>query len=133
MIDLDNFKTLNDTFGHPEGDEALRKVARVLEEAIQRSTDIVARYGGEEFVFLLPGTDVAGGRRMAEDIRSRIVALGIPSPGGPSPNLTASIGVATVVPAEDLTPDELIECADRALYEAKNGGRDQVLAVEVSI
>ena len=133
MIDLDHFKALNDTFGHPEGDEALRKVARVLEEAIQRTTDIVARYGGEEFVFLLPGTDVAGGRRMAEDIRARIASLGITSPGGPSAVLTASIGVAVVTPSGDLAADELVECADRALYEAKAGGRDQVLAVEVAV
>ena len=128
LLDLDHFKALNDTHGHPEGDEALRKVALTLQRSVKRPGDLVARYGGEEFAFILAATDLLGAQLVAEEVRARIEALGIRNPGGAALTLTASIGLAAFIPTEEVSKDALIEAADRALYAAKAGGRNRVEA-----
>jgi diguanylate cyclase (GGDEF)-like protein len=126
ILDLDHFKDLNDAFGHPEGDEALRLVSKALEESMRRPADLIARYGGEEFAFVLSDTDLQGALRVAEDARARIEAMHIRSPGSSSGHLTASIGLVAAVPRDGLGADALIQAADRALYGAKAAGRNRV-------
>jgi two-component system cell cycle response regulator len=126
MIDLDRFKAINDTYGHPVGDEVLRGVARVLQREA-RSVDVVARYGGEEFVLVLPETGMEGATAVADRIRMRI-AEQPPMPGSEYDwlRVTVSIGVATLTSALASSPDDLIALADEALYRAKAEGRNRV-------
>src|SRR5664279_439262 len=129
MIDLDHFKAYNDEYGHLAGDECLRSVAGILSAEAQRSTDLAARYGGEEFVVLLPNTDAAGCARIGERLRRAIREAAIPhAPNLPSGLVTASIGGAICRPGNDRSASHvtLIEAADRALYAAKDGGRDRL-------
>lgn len=125
MIDLDWFKRINDTHGHPVGDDVLAEVATVLTRAVRRG-DTVGRYGGEEFAVLLPDVDEAEVRAIAERIRVRIRALRITTPAGEPVTLSATIGAAlhTTVPEAGL--DEMIRAADDALYAGKKAGRDRV-------
>jgi len=127
MIDVDYFKTYNDTFGHLEGDEALRKVATAIREASARPSDLPARYGGEEFALVLPNTSQGGARLMAEKLRMTVAALKIPhiSPSEGA-SLTISIGLSTMTPTAGSNCRELISAADKGLYSAKNNGRNQV-------
>jgi diguanylate cyclase (GGDEF)-like protein len=122
MLDIDHFKQLNDRFGHPTGDAVLRDIARVLEEGV-RSIDTVARAGGEEFVVVLPRTDAGAAERVADKLRSRISAHDVPELGGEA-RVTISLGVALLMPGE--SSDSLLARADRALYDAKDAGRDRV-------
>jgi diguanylate cyclase (GGDEF)-like protein len=119
MIDVDDFKTFNDTLGHAAGDEALRQIATVI-ESMSRPSDLIARYGGDEFVVILPGADVEAALRMGERIRR-----GVESVAWDDVPLTVSIGVATTSRSTDA--DELVELADAALYRAKAAGRNVVL------
>ena len=120
MLDIDHFKAFNDTEGHQSGDECLRRVAQTLRDSVHRAADLVARYGGEEFAILLPETDAADARAIAETIRERIEADGL---------VTASIGVATCLPPRGVTGmTEFIGAADAALYDAKRQGRNRVVA-----
>jgi diguanylate cyclase (GGDEF)-like protein len=128
LLDLDHFKLLNDTRGHREGDVCLQKVAHYLAEALRRTSDLVARYGGEELAVLLPGTDLAGALKIAEQLRQGIEALALPHEAAPTGHVTASFGVASLVPAPGQGPDVLVEAADSALYRAKTAGRNRVLA-----
>jgi len=128
MIDVDHFKAYNDFYGHQAGDECLRLIAQVLRESATRAEDMAARYGGEEFVLLLPGTDLAGAQVVAEALRSRLRRLELAhmtSPNGAV--ITVSVGVAALVPADENGAASLIESADKALYQAKRAGRDQVV------
>lgn len=127
MIDVDYFKTYNDSFGHLEGDEALRKVAATIRDACARPSDLPARYGGEEFALVLPNTSQGGARLVAEKLRMTVEALKIPhsSPIEGS-SLTISIGLATITPKAGSNCRELISAADKGLYLAKNNGRNQV-------
>ncbi|MCC6747394.1 MAG: GGDEF domain-containing protein [Deltaproteobacteria bacterium] len=120
VFDLDHFKRYNDEAGHLVGDELLKDVARLLTEGVRQS-DVVARYGGEEFVVLLKDTSGEAAVQVAEKLRQRVKAAALA--GGRVSGLTLSAGVATAQ-AED-TPDELFDRADRALYRAKQAGRDQ--------
>ncbi|WP_371370488.1 diguanylate cyclase [Pseudomonas sp. QL9] len=133
LIDVDHFKDYNDTFGHVAGDEALRQVAGALRESCSRSSDLPARYGGEEFAIILPGTSPGGARLLAEKLRLTVQAIGIahevPAPGA---SLTISLGVATLTPQPGQSCLDLIEQADRALYNAKHGGRNQVGVVQAA-
>ncbi|MGY3454407.1 diguanylate cyclase [Bradyrhizobium sp. USDA 4353] len=134
MIDIDHFKAFNDTYGHPAGDECLHTVAGILADEAQRSSDLVARYGGEEFAILLPNTDATGCARLGERIRRALHDARIVHDHNPPGFVTASIGAAVCRPGLERSagPASLIEAADRALYAAKDGGRDRmVMAGEV--
>jgi diguanylate cyclase (GGDEF)-like protein len=127
MIDIDFFKTHNDTYGHQSGDECLKRVANCLAGALNRPGDLAARYGGEEFVVVLAGTHRAGAAAVAEALRQRIESLEIPHAGSRvSDWVTISLGVATMIPLRDTSPAALIAEADRALYQAKREGRNRV-------
>jgi len=128
MVDVDHFKHYNDSYGHPAGDLALKKVAAVLTENLKRPADLVTRYGGEEFAIILPETDSAGGMSVAKDCLRHLENLGIENTkAAPNGLLTMSIGVHTVVPHKPLTWQELVAAADRALYAAKAEGRNRVI------
>ncbi|HKO54497.1 MAG TPA: diguanylate cyclase [Thermoanaerobaculia bacterium] len=119
LLDLDAFKALNDTHGHPAGDECLRRIGRLLADTIRVSGDVVARYGGEEFALLLPITDAASAAVVAERLRHLVERLQIHG-------VTASFGVASMVPDRLSEPASLVARADRALYAAKRAGRNCV-------
>lgn len=123
LCDIDHFKNVNDTHGHPFGDEALREVAKVLGDSV-RAIDLAARYGGEEFTVLLENTDQHGALLLAERIRGQIEALRLMCGTTPVP-LTMSIGIA-LYPTHSPDPASIIAKADQALYVAKEGGRNQV-------
>ncbi|MEM1350434.1 MAG: diguanylate cyclase, partial [Myxococcota bacterium] len=124
MMDIDHFKDINDTFGHPMGDEVLRCVARCCHAEL-RATDAAVRYGGEEFLVLLPGANVEAGKNVAERLAHRLRELTF-GEGNEGLRVTASFGVAGLMPPADRTLEELITAADQALYRAKNAGRDCV-------
>ena len=123
MIDTDHFKSYNDTFGHPAGDDVLRALAAMLTSQL-RQQDVIARYGGEEFAVLLPAADEAAALATAERLRSIVESH--PWPLRP---VTVSIGAATHDP-DDADPHDLVDRADRALYEAKRGGRNRTMAFD---
>lgn len=127
MIDVDYFKSFNDTFGHLAGDEALRQVAESIRACCARPSDLPARYGGEEFALVLPNTSPGGARLVAEKLRQTVLAARI-AHIMPKPDswLTVSIGLATHTPAIGSHCRQLISSADNALYQAKNNGRNQV-------
>ena len=132
MLDIDHFKSVNDTYGHAAGDAVLRELAQRIETQV-RVSDIAARYGGEEFVVLLPATEIESGTLLAERIRKAVSARPIEIGGGNSVTITASIGIASTAPTRDVddlkTASELLLArADVALYSAKSAGRDQVAA-----
>jgi len=120
MTDVDHFKTYNDEFGHPEGDQVLKKVAAILRDST-RTVDCVARYGGEEFAVLLPETEMKGAMEVAERIRSKVESAEFPNR-----QITLSIGVAEF-PKDADTTKEIMVVADAALYGAKRNGRNQVM------
>ncbi len=130
MCDVDYFKRFNDSYGHPEGDKVLKKIAAVLKEVLKRPDDLPARYGGEEFAIVLPNTDLVGAMQVAEKIRQEVLALRINhKTSSVNGFVTLSLGIATVTPndiAESVrSPEDLIKIADRALYQAKHNGRNQ--------
>lgn len=127
MVDIDYFKLFNDNYGHLAGDEALKLVADGLKKEAKRPGDLVARYGGEEFAVLLPETDLDGAACLAENLRARIEALNITHEYSPLiKQVTVSLGVAAVIPSHSLPMNILIERADKALYRAKQNGRNRV-------
>jgi diguanylate cyclase (GGDEF)-like protein len=128
MSDLDDFKRINDRWGHPFGDVVLREFAAALAESI-RDIDLAGRWGGEEFAVVLPGTDLDGGAALAERIRANLRARVLVAPDGERVEVTASFGVAAYPAAQ--TKDELVGAADAALYDAKRGGKDQVARAEL--
>ncbi|AAY36360.1 MULTISPECIES: response regulator [Pseudomonas] len=129
MIDVDYFKPYNDNFGHLEGDEALRQVAKAIRNSCSRPSDLPARYGGEEFAMVLPNTSPGGARLLAEKLRQSVSGMNIPHIApAPGSSLTVSIGVATMTPQLGMPSRQLILDADKGLYQAKNNGRNQVAA-----
>jgi diguanylate cyclase (GGDEF)-like protein len=129
LIDVDFFKPYNDTYGHQAGDACLQRVAESAQSAIARAGDLIARYGGEEFAVVLPATDVDGARLIAESIRRRVAAAEIPHTGSRvAAHVSVSIGVGVMVPADAVGPEEVVARADRALYRAKERGRNRVVA-----
>ncbi len=127
MIDVDHFKLFNDTYGHQAGDQCLRSLAGVLKDFARRPGDIVARYGGEEFVLVLTNATAQQARLVAERLRDRIVELAIPHQRSSHGSVTASLGVASLVPsAQHSGPEALLLAADQALYQAKEAGRNRV-------
>ncbi|MCC6153916.1 MAG: diguanylate cyclase [Candidatus Hydrogenedentes bacterium] len=131
MIDIDKFKQFNDEYGHAQGDECLKQVAKALRSAIHRPGDLVARYGGEEFAVVLPETDLEGATAVATRMLAAVRELHLPhtlSPAGPS--VTVSIGLAMAFPKEDTQPQSLLLRADQALYQAKAAGRNRLECAE---
>jgi diguanylate cyclase (GGDEF)-like protein len=127
ILDVDYFKNYNDTLGHPAGDEVLRKVGKILQSSV-RDNDIVARYGGEEFAIILSGAEKNGAVKLAERIREKVEeAAFYKEEIQPNNKLTISLGVATF-PDDALNEEELVHNADKALYQAKNAGRNKVVA-----
>ena len=129
FIDLDNFKQVNDRYGHEAGNEVLRAVSGEIRNAV-RASDLAARYGGDEFVVILTRTDLAGANRVAEAIRAGIEGVGRRLGYGVG-LITASIGVAEYDPGDPQDGDLLV-IADRALYVAKAGGRNNVVGAQAA-
>ncbi|GEM44608.1 diguanylate cyclase domain-containing protein [Deinococcus cellulosilyticus] len=131
LCDVDFFKQYNDLYGHLQGDDCLKRIARALDSSGRNRSDFTARYGGEEFVMVLSSTNAAGARIVAERLCAAVRQLEIPHQGSRvHPHVTVSIGVATVVPCSDLNPDQVVDWADQALYQAKQQGRNRSLAFE---
>lgn len=127
ILDLDHFKKINDTYGHAAGDDVLREMGTILRFR-SRAEDVAARHGGEEFLLMLPGMDKIDAVQRAEDLRIAISEIQLLEDGVELPKVTASIGVA-VFPDHGYTADDLLRSADKALYRAKNAGRDRVVLV----
>lgn len=125
MLDIDRFKSINDQFGHLAGDQALRTIATMLQQQVKRPTDLVSRFGGEEFAIILPNTAAEGALQVAEAIRQAVAVINLRWEDSPIA-LTVSIGVSTAIMLSDQHSTELLEQADKALYQAKNGGRNRV-------
>ncbi len=126
ICDIDYFKLYNDTYGHQAGDDCLIAVARKIKKTVKRPADLVARYGGEEFAVILPNTHAKGAMYIAEAIRTAVKNLKIPhSDSSADRYVTLSLGVSSIVPADNIPLASLIERADRALYQAKEQGRNQ--------
>lgn len=132
MIDLDHFKAINDTYGHPAGDAVLKNTATTIKKTLLRAGDSVARYGGEEFVVLLPHTNIAGTRAVAQRILDHVASQRITIDATTELSVTCSIGLAWAPPedTEASPPDELLKQADAALYRAKAAGRNQVCSAQ---
>jgi diguanylate cyclase (GGDEF)-like protein len=126
ISDIDHFKNFNDNYGHQQGDTVLKETAKILKDAT-RKIDIAARYGGEEFAIILPETDLESATAVANRIRKKIEEFKFPGQTDPL-HVTISIGVAQYDPERDLDKRDLIERADKALYKAKNSGRNCVAA-----
>jgi diguanylate cyclase (GGDEF)-like protein/PAS domain S-box-containing protein len=129
VLDVDHFKLYNDTLGHAAGDVCLQQVAQSIGSHALRVTDLAARYGGEEFVLLFAETEADAACTMAESIRADVEGLKIPHPrSSTSPYITVSIGVATLNPQQNDSIETLFVAADRAMYVAKESGRNQIRA-----
>ncbi len=126
MCDIDFFKLYNDTYGHQAGDECLCKVAGALTVTMDRGGDLLARYGGEEFVAVLPGTSLSGASHVAAQMRKAVNELMLEHANSPFGYVTASFGVAAAVAMPETDPQNIVGAADRALYRAKNAGRNRV-------
>ncbi len=131
MIDIDCFKAYNDFYGHLKGDEVLVQIAQTLQKALKRPTDFVARYGGEEFVVVLKDVSLDGALKMAKQLIIAIQRVQIPhEKSKTSPYVTISIGVAMKDAAAKVTQAELLAYADRALYKAKESGKNGYVVCE---
>lgn len=131
MIDVDFFKPYNDRYGHQEGDRCLQAVAQTVASVLLRSSDLVARYGGEELGVILPDTDAAGTLATAQRVCDAVYALQLPHAGSrAAPFVTVSVGACTVLPRGRDADAALLACADRALYLAKDAGRNRVVVMQ---
>ena len=127
MIDVDHFKLYNDHYGHLAGDDCLKQVAQAIGRCVRRSGDMVARYGGEEFVCILSDTDGFKAMRLAQHICRSVKDIGVPHEGSSYGVVTVSCGVAAIDTCIHTKPEHLIKAADQALYQAKEGGRNQAI------
>jgi diguanylate cyclase (GGDEF)-like protein len=134
MIDADFFKSFNDAYGHQRGDDCLRLIANTILNTLNRPGDMVARYGGEEFMVLLPGINARGAAEVAETIRSRVEAMEIRHEASSGNKImTISLGVTTTYPTRGFSSAALIASADRALYRAKEEGRNRMVIAEKAV
>jgi len=125
ILDVDCFKQFNDIYGHGEGDECLRRLARALCGALARPADLLARYGGEEFAVILPDTDADGCRNIGQRLQATVRDLRIPHKGNSAADVvTISIGCATTLPRRGMIARQLLDAADELLYAAKEAGRN---------
>ena len=126
MMDIDHFKTYNDTYGHQQGDETLKAVAEAIKSALKRDSDTAYRWGGEEFTALLIDTDLPGAMLVARRVRLNVQAASVRNLAGGAPlSVTISVGVATMIPDESNGIEQMIKLADSALYTAKETGRNR--------
>jgi len=130
IIDIDKFKNYNDTYGHQQGDAALKAFAQAASGVLLRSVDFIARWGGEEFIMLLPGADMKGAAEVAERLRKSIEDLILPTEDGEETRITISLGINSIIPQCEVSSDELIKEADQALYKAKGLGRNRFAALQ---
>jgi diguanylate cyclase (GGDEF)-like protein len=128
MIDVDHFKLYNDTYGHPEGDACLARLSATFSEIAAEATGFAGRYGGEEFCVLVPNAESARPLEIGEMIRNAVLDLALPHATSDHRYVTVSIGVACIQPRDSLSPTDLLEAADAALYSAKHRGRNAVVA-----
>ena len=126
MFDVDHFKRVNDTFGHPVGDEVLVEISKATRRLV-RNEDVFARYGGEEFALILRGIALEGAKAVGERLRERIASLSLKADQGPLV-VTVSVGCASFATTPDQTAEALVQLADKRLYLAKHGGRNRVVA-----
>ncbi|HXU94779.1 MAG TPA: diguanylate cyclase [Gallionella sp.] len=132
MIDVDHFKPYNDNYGHGAGDECLVRIAKAIDNCIHRPGDMLARYGGEEFAAIMSGTHSVGARQMAQQFHAAVAELAIShAHSSVAPHVTLSVGVATTVPTDEVTPEQLSEAADKMLYQAKESGRNMTCVIEI--
>jgi len=131
MMDIDKFKNYNDTYGHQQGDKALREFAQIAVESLLRPVDFPARWGGEEFIILVSDTDIGGAAEVAERVRKNVESSVILTEDGAETRITVSIGVHSVIPGTELPTTDFIEKADQALYRAKEAGRNRVMKAEL--
>jgi diguanylate cyclase (GGDEF)-like protein len=138
LVDVDRFKQLNDQYGHLYGDEVLKRIGSLLQQALRAKDDYAARFGGEEFVILLPATNQVAAIQVAERLRKMVELAGFPAldpsqkPYDTNIKATVSCGVATAYPTTQVVPERLIEAADKALYEAKANGRNRVCCAQAN-
>jgi len=131
LCDIDYFKLYNDTYGHLAGDNCLKKVARTMQRSFKRDTDLVARYGGEEFAIIMPATPAQAALTLTETMLDNIRTLDIAhSASKITDHITVSVGLVTSNGEKKFNPKEFIQVADKALYFAKGGGRNQVVVAE---
>ncbi|MHB1420144.1 MAG: GGDEF domain-containing response regulator [Bacillota bacterium] len=131
MLDIDFFKAYNDFYGHQAGDGCLKAVATTIDHLLSRPADLVCRYGGEEFAVILPETPRNGALLLANTMRLRVEQMGIPHVSSSiNDYITLSLGVATILPTKDLSTADLIAAADKALYQAKQQGKNRVSIAE---
>lgn len=132
MIDVDQFKQYNDNYGHGAGDECLSRIAKAISGCVHRPGDVLARYGGEEFAAIMSGTHSAGAMQMSQQFHSAVADMKISHEHSKvAPYVTLSIGVATADKLDAVTPEQLLEAADRMLYEAKQSGRNTTRVIEL--
>lgn len=131
MLDVDYFKKYNDRYGHLQGDDCLKSVARCLDQSVKGNNRLVARYGGEEFIAIAPNTHKSEISELALEVANSVYNLGISHEDSEhDKRVTISIGVCSVIPDEKTTPDTLITLADQALYKAKLEGRNTVVTAQ---
>lgn len=126
LADVDYFKNYNDQYGHPQGDEALRRMGEIMNGVASRGTDLCARIGGEEFAIIMPSTDFGGVLKVADEIRAAFHEARMDHGGSPYDIVTVSMGVANVVPGKNDSIDDFFNATDQALYRAKKAGRDRI-------
>ena len=126
--DVDHFKQYNDTYGHPQGDECLKRVAQAIRTAVGLNSALSARYGGEEFVVLLPNTSIERGVAIATAILAKLTAYNLPhASSNTASHVTMSLGVTSFIPKLEIPPSALVEMADLGLYTAKKSGRNRIV------
>ncbi len=132
LCDIDFFKCYNDHYGHQQGDVCLQNVASALQKALMRSADLVARYGGEEFVAVLPETDEDGTYNVAKRMRASVEELALPHAASKvTDHVTISVGAVSAIPNDSFTSAQLVSAADKALYSAKENGRNRVARTSI--